>query len=68
MQQTDGIRDKLFTMRMSAEETERLEAVAEHYALSAAGLLRMLVKREFDALPRSEPRPTTNPKKKPKRR
>lgn len=45
-----AMREKLFTMRMSIEEDERLAAVAQKYALNAAGLIRMLVKREFDAL------------------
>jgi hypothetical protein len=37
-------------MRMSEEEFTRLDAVAKHYGLNAAGVLRMLVKREFDAI------------------
>jgi hypothetical protein len=41
-------REKLFNMRMSAEEWERLEFLAEHYSLNAAGVIRMLTKREFD--------------------
>ncbi len=43
-----NMREKLFTMRMSQEEGNRLDAVAAHYGLNAAGVLRMLVKREFD--------------------
>lgn len=45
-----AMRERLFTMRMSSEESDRLEAVAKHYALNAAGVIRMLVKREFDTL------------------
>ena len=41
-------REKLFNMRMSEDEWHRLEALAEHYALNAAGVLRMLVKERFD--------------------
>jgi hypothetical protein len=44
-----GMREKLFTMRMSQEESARLDVVAAHYGLNAAGVIRMLVKREFDA-------------------
>jgi hypothetical protein len=47
-QAAQAMREKLFTMRMSEEEASRLEAVAAHYALNAAGVIRMLVKREFD--------------------
>jgi len=35
---------------MNEEESSRLEAVARHFALNAAGVIRMLVKREFDSL------------------
>lgn len=60
-----SMREKLFTMRMSQEESARLEAVATHYGLNAAGAIRMLVKREFDAVhapQRREPR-KAKPKK-----
>jgi hypothetical protein len=43
-------RDKLFNMRMSEEEWGRLEFLTEHYGLNAAGVLRMLLKREADAV------------------
>ncbi len=46
-----NMREKLFTMRMSDEESSRLDAVAKHYGLNAAGVIRMLVKREHDGLP-----------------
>lgn len=48
--QTDAMRERLFTMRMSAEESARMEAVSAHYALNAASLIRMLIKREADSL------------------
>ncbi|HKY39246.1 MAG TPA: hypothetical protein VJN18_25085 [Polyangiaceae bacterium] len=44
------MREKQLNVRLSPEEAARLEAVAEHYSLSAAAVLRMLVKREHDAL------------------
>lgn len=49
------MREKLFTMRLSTEEAARLDAVAAKYGLNAAGVLRMLVKREFDAIAGSAP-------------
>jgi len=44
------MREKQLNIRLSPEESARLEAVAEHYSLSAAAVLRMLVKREHDSL------------------
>ncbi len=46
MQSAQDMRERLFTMRMSEEEHVRLERVAVHYGLNAAGLIRMLLKRE----------------------
>jgi hypothetical protein len=48
-------RDKLFNMRMSEEEWGRLEFLAEYYGLNAAGVLRMLMKREVDAVQAKTP-------------
>lgn len=50
MQTADLVRAKTFNIRFSEEESERLDAVAEHYALTAAGVIRMLVKREADRI------------------
>ena len=57
-------RPKVFNMRMSAEEWERLASLAEHYSLNAAGIVRMLVKERFDALAEPE---RTKPAKRSKR-
>jgi hypothetical protein len=46
MQHAESVREKLFTMRMSSEEWARVEALAEHYGLNAAGLIRMLLKEK----------------------
>lgn len=35
-------------MRLSDEESERLEQLAEHYGLTVSGVIRMLAKREVD--------------------
>jgi hypothetical protein len=43
-----SMREKLFTMRMSEDESWRLERVARHHGLNAAATVRMLIKREFD--------------------
>jgi hypothetical protein len=50
MQNAETMRERLFTMRMSGEEAERLDLVAAHYGLNAASLIRMLLKREETAL------------------
>jgi|HubBroStandDraft_5_1064220.scaffolds.fasta_scaffold196898_2 hypothetical protein len=63
MQTAAVVQRKMFTIRFSEEESARLDAVAEHYALTAAGVLRMLVKREHDALSAKAPQPATKAKK-----
>lgn len=45
-----AMRDRLFTIRMSDEETARLDRIARNYGLNQAGVIRMLIKREDDAL------------------
>ena len=50
MQHADVARDKLFNLRVSFDEWERFEALAKHYGLSVAQVLRMLAKRDADAL------------------
>lgn len=40
----------MWNMRLSREERDRLEQVAGHYGISAADVVRMLVKREHDTL------------------
>lgn len=47
---SQGMRERLFTMRMSEEEHERMERIAAHYGINAASLLRMMLKREEAAL------------------
>lgn len=41
-------REKLFTLRMDDEEQGRLNDLAEHYGLTVAAMLRMLVKTKHD--------------------
>jgi predicted DNA-binding protein len=60
-------REKLFNMRMSAEEWERLDALAKHYGLNAAGVIRMLVKADADRLHKSEVQDVAARKPRPKR-
>ena len=50
MQNAAAMRERLFTMRMSEDEAERLDVVAKHYGLNGAGVIRMLLKREADAI------------------
>ncbi len=44
------MRDKTLNMRLTPEEWERFEAVAEHYGLPVPFMLRMLVKKEETAI------------------
>lgn len=43
-------KDQMFKLRLNADDRARLDAVAAHYALNVAGVIRMLVKREHDAI------------------
>ena len=45
---------KMFTMRMSEEDAAQLESMAQHFGLTSAGLIRMLVQREALAIGRSQ--------------
>jgi predicted DNA-binding protein len=44
------IRERQRLIRLSPEEDTRLDALAEHYGLNPAAVIRMLIKRDFDAL------------------
>lgn len=44
------MREKQLNIRLGAEEASRLDALATHYGLSAAAVLRMLVKRDLEAV------------------
>lgn len=41
-------KDKLRTLRMSREESTRLKVLAMHHGTTAAGVIRMLLRREAD--------------------
>lgn len=43
-------KDHLCTVRMSAAENERANAVAEHYGVNVSATIRMLLKREARTL------------------
>ncbi len=43
MHHAEPVREKLFTMRMSAEEWARAEALAKHYGVTMAALFRMIL-------------------------
>ena len=43
---TTEAKDHLCTVRMSVEENERANAVAEHHGINVSSMIRMLVKRE----------------------
>jgi hypothetical protein len=38
----------MFTMRLSKDESDRLDQLAAHYGLNGVGVIRMLLKREAD--------------------
>ena len=46
MVQTDDMRERMFTMRLSKEESDRLDALAEHFGINAVGIIRMLLKEK----------------------
>jgi hypothetical protein len=50
MQTGEGVREKQFNLRLSAEEWESVETLCAHYGVNAAALVRMLVKREVSAV------------------
>lgn len=56
-------RERLFTMRFGSEESERLDRVAKHYGLNASGVIRMLLKREDDAIGKPAVAPPSVPKR-----
>jgi hypothetical protein len=60
MQTAATMRQRLFTMRMSEEEYARATLVAQHYGLPLAATVRMLLKREADAV---SPQPAPSKKK-----
>jgi antitoxin component of RelBE/YafQ-DinJ toxin-antitoxin module len=42
--------ERQFNMRLNPDDSRRFQKVADKYALSITGAIRMLVKREFDAI------------------
>ena len=60
--QTAEMRERLFTIRMNEEESARLDALAGHFGLSAAGVVRMLLKDKERELGLAPP-PVVAPKK-----
>lgn len=65
---TELVRAKTFNIRFSEEEEARLELVAAHYAITAAGAIRMLIKREADAIAAKAPPPAPSSKPRTKKR
>jgi hypothetical protein len=56
--QTEPMREKMFTLRLSEEEMARLDFLSKHFGLNAAGLIRMLLKekeRDIGAAPAVTP-------------
>ncbi len=40
------MRERMFTMRLGKDESERLDALADHFGINAVGLIRMLLKEK----------------------
>ena len=47
---TPKTRPTSFNIRLSEEEWARLDRLKSHYGINAAGIIRMLLKREDDAI------------------
>ena len=52
--QNVAMRERMFTMRLSEEESRRLDRIADHYGLNGAGAIRMLLKARSDELDADE--------------
>ncbi len=48
------MKDKTINVRLDANDVARLEELAAHYALSASSVIRMLLKKAHDELPKPE--------------
>jgi hypothetical protein len=46
--------ERQFNMRLNLDDSRRFQKVAGKYALSVTGVIRMLMKREFDAIVEAE--------------
>jgi hypothetical protein len=51
-----GVRSQPFQLRFSFEERTRLMELAEHYGVSAADVLRMLLRERFEEVFRGKQR------------
>jgi len=57
------MRERQLNIRLSEDEAARLDALADHYGINVAAVIRMLAKREADALGLAQGRPAPTPKK-----
>lgn len=60
--QTEAMRERMFTMRLSREESARLDALADHFGLNGVGVIRMMLKEKARELG-VEPPPAAPPSK-----
>jgi len=51
---TNGDREAQVKVRLSDEDRGRLDRLVAHYALNPSALVRMLIKREADAVERAQ--------------
>lgn len=54
MHTSDVSKESVVRFRADADDRRRLDALAEHYAVTPSTLLRMLLKKEHDELVRRE--------------
>lgn len=48
--QTEVIREKQLNLKLTQEELDRLQALADHHSLSPQSVIRMLLKHAYDQL------------------
>lgn len=54
VQNADVTKDRQWHMRIAAEDEARLEALVKHHEMTAAQVVRMLIKREAESIAASE--------------
>jgi antitoxin component of RelBE/YafQ-DinJ toxin-antitoxin module len=50
MHAAEMVREKQLNIRLSDDESRRIDLLTKHYGINTAALVRMLLKRESDAL------------------
>jgi len=61
MSNVEVLRTIQVNVRLNPDEAERLERLAEHYSVSAATVVRILIKQRSDELAAVEPKRSPKP-------